>query len=293
MQLLWGGHRGGRPACIPPRTRSVTRQVQVSAAQPGEDALGLAPAHSSARSPLLFFSPAEALTTIYPTYIPHRPFSVQAKMAMLGIPNPGLCSPCCGRKPPQLAASLRLSVRQRQQGAPDDVAEDGEWQQVELPSRLQAIILVNIRSHAAGRRLWEPVPPPWEAQRHDDGVIEVTRTHAKPQADPRASPHRDLKPNTHHDDGARSESSIASATIDSRTLTCTFALTLSHRPPTPTSPSSRSVASRLRFTSGFTSAVGTESCGRAAQSSSRRREHCASGCLHAQLSACGDPHLSL
>ena len=38
----------------------------------------------------------------------------------------------------------------------EDTAVTEAWEEVELPPKLSAIVIVNIRSHAAGRRLWEP-----------------------------------------------------------------------------------------------------------------------------------------
>jgi diacylglycerol kinase (ATP) len=90
----------------------------------------------------------------------------QAKMVAIGVPSSGVLAPCCGRRPPQLASAVRLSVMTAE-------SPPGTWDVVELPPRLVAMILVNIKSHAAGRRLWEPVRAPWAAQRHDDALIEI------------------------------------------------------------------------------------------------------------------------
>jgi diacylglycerol kinase (ATP) len=89
------------------------------------------------------------------------------KMIMHGAPNVGLCAPCGCHKPyPSLSKAAKISVR-----TSDDA--DAPWQPVELPRKLAAVILLNIRSHAAGRHMWEPILPPWAPQSSSDGTIEV------------------------------------------------------------------------------------------------------------------------
>ena len=78
----------------------------------------------------------------------------QAKMAMLGVPNTGALMPCCGRRAPELSACTRLLVQSR----PPAAGEAPVWEQLELPPNLKAIILVNIRSHGAGRARPAPAP---------------------------------------------------------------------------------------------------------------------------------------
>ena len=88
-------------------------------------------------------------------------FKNQAKMGMLGVRNSGLCVPCCGAAP-QLAPRLRVRVRR---------AGAAEWEDLPLPRRLKALILVNLPSHAAGRNLWGKRRPP--PQSISDQAIEV------------------------------------------------------------------------------------------------------------------------
>ena len=86
-------------------------------------------------------------------------------MALLGLPNSGALAPCVGSYPPQLAAALKLSIR--------TAATGDEWEEVELPPKLSAIVFVNIPSHAAGRKLWQPCRPPWAPQDAADALLEV------------------------------------------------------------------------------------------------------------------------
>ena len=95
-------------------------------------------------------------------------------MVALGVPNTGALAPCIGRMPPQLTHALVVKVRTRVSGQ--------FWEEIPLPERLNAIILVNIRSHGAGRKMWEPLKAGWRRSRlaggykpqaMADGFIEV------------------------------------------------------------------------------------------------------------------------
>ena len=91
-------------------------------------------------------------------------------MGALGLPTTGLCGCCCPA--PQLRPRLRLSVRRATAQGGAGAAHISPWEEVELPSRLKAIILVNIPSHSAGANPWgsarSAVP-----QDYADGIIEV------------------------------------------------------------------------------------------------------------------------
>ena len=94
----------------------------------------------------------------------------QALMGALGLPTTGLCGCCCPA--PQLKPRLKLSVRRASAQGGAGAAHISPWEEVALPSRLKAIILVNIPSHSAGANPWgsarSAVP-----QDFADGVIEV------------------------------------------------------------------------------------------------------------------------
>ena len=97
----------------------------------------------------------------------------QALMAALGLPTTGLCGCCCAA--PQLKPRLKLSVRRATAQGGAGAAHISAWEEVELPSHLKAIILVNIPSHSAGANPWgsarSAVP-----QDYADGIIEVVGT---------------------------------------------------------------------------------------------------------------------
>lgn len=88
----------------------------------------------------------------------------QAKMVVYGAPNVGLGAPCCNKPFVPVTERARVHVIDKPGGA---------WRELELPHHLVSILLVNIRSHAAGRRVWEPVYEPWAEQSTFDGMIEV------------------------------------------------------------------------------------------------------------------------
>jgi len=94
----------------------------------------------------------------------------QALMAMLGLPTTGLCGCCCPA--PQLKPRLKLSVRRAAPQGGAGAAHISPWEEVELPSHLKAIVLVNIPSHSAGANPWgsarSAIP-----QDYADGIIEV------------------------------------------------------------------------------------------------------------------------
>ena len=94
----------------------------------------------------------------------------QALMGALGLPTTGLCGCCCPA--PQLKPRLKLSVRRATAQGGAGAAHISPWEEVELPSRLKAIILINIPSHSAGANPWgsarSAVP-----QDYADGIIEV------------------------------------------------------------------------------------------------------------------------
>ncbi len=106
-----------------------------------------------------------------------------AKMAVLGLPNSGALAPCIGKRPPQLARAIRLSIKSGGGGGGGSSSarsnrgssSNEQWEVVDLPPRLNAIVLANIRSHAAGRHLWEPCKAGgrWAAQQPADGLIEI------------------------------------------------------------------------------------------------------------------------
>lgn len=97
----------------------------------------------------------------------------QALMGALGLPTTGLCGCCCPA--PQLKPRLKLSVRRATAQGGAGAAHISPWEEVELPSHLKAIILVNIPSHSAGAYPWgsarSAVP-----QDYADGIIEVVGT---------------------------------------------------------------------------------------------------------------------
>lgn len=94
----------------------------------------------------------------------------QALMGALGLPTTGLCGCCCPA--PQLKPRLKLWVRRASAQGGAGAAHISPWEEVALPSRLKAIVLVNIPSHSAGANPWgsarSAVP-----QDFADGVIEV------------------------------------------------------------------------------------------------------------------------
>ena len=94
----------------------------------------------------------------------NSPIKNQIKMVMHGVPKSGLCPLCCGASP-QLAPLVTLSVRR---------VAGGAWEEVALPRRLKAILLLNISSHAAGRHAWgRHRSKGFELQLPSDGLIEV------------------------------------------------------------------------------------------------------------------------
>lgn len=88
----------------------------------------------------------------------------QVKMIQYGAKNVGIGAPCCNKPYVPVSERTRLHVIDR--GATT-------WREVELPPHLVSILVVNIRSHAAGRHVWEPVRKPWGAQSAGDGLVEI------------------------------------------------------------------------------------------------------------------------
>ena len=66
----------------------------------------------------------------------------KVKMVWYGTPKSGALTPLVGKPPPQLAKVVEVSIRKNAGGA---------WEPLQLPAKCVALLLVNIRSHAAGR----------------------------------------------------------------------------------------------------------------------------------------------
>jgi hypothetical protein len=88
----------------------------------------------------------------------------QVKMVAYGVPKSGVLAPCGGEAAPQLGETLEMSVRRTPNAA---------WTRVQLPARCVSVLLVNIRSHAAGRKPWQPCASPWVPSSQDDGLIDI------------------------------------------------------------------------------------------------------------------------
>ena len=89
----------------------------------------------------------------------------QLKMVYHGAPYAGALAPCgVGARQPQLKSAMTVRIRR---------SKGSEWEDLILPKHCPSLLLVNIRSHAAGRKPWEPNRAPWPPSSPSDGLIDI------------------------------------------------------------------------------------------------------------------------
>jgi len=94
-------------------------------------------------------------------------FINQIRYLQYGTPAAGFC-PCCCAPPPLLRSSTKLQIKKK---------DSKQFTDVEIPSNIRGIIILNIGSYAGGRNLWGTKRPissrGFMAPSCDDGLLEI------------------------------------------------------------------------------------------------------------------------